>query len=84
MQAGSVTEAGGGQETRGRKALREPPPPRALNLPLSRRPRMPRPRRAQRLPFLEALHDLTTSGLSAGEAVRLLSVRLKEPALRAL
>lgn len=40
--------------------------------------------RAQRLPFLEALHDLTTSGMSAGEAVRLLSVRLKEPALRAL
>jgi type II secretory pathway component PulF len=40
--------------------------------------------RAQRLPFLEALHDLTTSGLSAGEAVRLLSVRLKEPRLRAL
>jgi len=42
------------------------------------------PRRAERLPFLEALHDLTTSGLSAGEAVRLLSVRLKEPRLRAL
>ncbi|MBI5380515.1 MAG: type II secretion system F family protein [Opitutae bacterium] len=42
------------------------------------------PRRRERLPFLEALHDLTGSGLSAGEAVRLLSVRLKEPALRAL
>jgi len=42
------------------------------------------PRRAERLPFLEALHDLTTSGRSAGEAVRLLSVRLKEPRLRAL
>jgi general secretion pathway protein F len=42
------------------------------------------PRRAERLPFLEALHDLTTSGLSAGEAVRLLSVRLKEPRLRTL
>jgi general secretion pathway protein F len=37
--------------------------------------------RAHRLPFLQALHDLTTSGLSAGEAVRLLSQRLKEPAL---
>lgn len=40
--------------------------------------------RAQRLPFLQALHDLTTSGLSAGESVRLLSQRIKEPTLRAL
>ena len=42
------------------------------------------PRRAERLPFLEALHDLTSSGLSAGEAVRLLSIRIKEPRLRVL
>lgn len=42
------------------------------------------PRRAERLPFLEALHDLMTSGLSAGEAVRLLSIRIKEPRLRSL
>lgn len=40
--------------------------------------------RRECLPFLEALHDLATSGLSAGEAVRLLSVRIKEPRLRAL
>jgi type II secretory pathway component PulF len=40
--------------------------------------------RKERLPFLEALYDLTTSGLSAGEAVRLLSVRIKEPRLRTL
>jgi type II secretory pathway component PulF len=40
--------------------------------------------RKQRLPFLQALHDLTSSGLSAGESVRLLSARLKEPALRAV
>lgn len=40
--------------------------------------------RRECLPFLEALHDLATSGLSAGEAVRLLSVRIKEPKLRAL
>ncbi len=40
--------------------------------------------RKQRLPFLQALSDLTGSGLSAGEAVRLLSQRLQEPALRAL
>jgi len=42
------------------------------------------PGRKERLPFLESLHDLTTSGLSAGEAVRLLSARIKEPKLRAL
>ncbi len=41
-------------------------------------------RKNERLPFLEALHDLTTSGLSAGEAVRLLSVRIKDPELKAL
>jgi len=42
------------------------------------------PRRAERLPFLEALHDLTSSGMSGGEAVRLLSMRIKEPRLRVL
>lgn len=40
--------------------------------------------RRERLPFLQALSDLTASGLSAGEAVRLLSVRIQEPNLRAL
>lgn len=40
--------------------------------------------RRHRLPFLEALHDLTSSGLSAGEAVRLLALRINEPALRTL
>jgi general secretion pathway protein F len=42
------------------------------------------PRRADCLPFLETLYDLISSGLSAGEAVRLLSVRIKEPRQRAL
>ena len=40
--------------------------------------------RRERLPFLEALVDLTTSGLSAGESVRMLSVRIKEPRQRLL
>jgi len=48
------------------------------------RPARGAPSRRECLPFLEALHDLATSGLSAGEAVRLLSVRIKEPRLRAL
>jgi general secretion pathway protein F len=40
--------------------------------------------RKQRLPFLEALVDLVGAGLSAGEAVRLLAVRMQEPRLKAL
>ena len=40
--------------------------------------------RRERLPFLQSLVDLTSSGLSAGEAVRLLSVRIKEPRLHLL
>ncbi len=36
------------------------------------------------LPFLQALADLTGSGMPAGEAVRLLGRRLQEPRLRAL
>lgn len=39
---------------------------------------------AERLPFLEALSDLVRGGLSAGEAVRLLSIRVQQPRLRAL
>lgn len=40
--------------------------------------------RRERLPFFQALHDLTTSGMSAGESVRMLSVRLQDPMLRTL
>ena len=39
---------------------------------------------AECLPFLQALSDLTASGMPAGESVRLLSVRIKAPRLRAL
>jgi type II secretory pathway component PulF len=42
------------------------------------------PRSNERLTFLESLYDLTSSGLSAGEAVRLLSLRIKEPRLKEL
>ena len=38
----------------------------------------------ERLPLLEALVDLTTSGLSAGESVRMLSARVKDPRQRLL
>jgi general secretion pathway protein F len=40
--------------------------------------------RAERLPFLQALEDLISSGLSAGEGLRLLAQRLQEPKLKAL
>lgn len=40
--------------------------------------------RKQLLPFLESMQDLVTSGMSAGEAVRLLSLRVQEPGLRTL
>lgn len=40
--------------------------------------------RRERLPFMQALYDLTSSGLSAGESVRLLALRLQDPMLRAL
>jgi len=43
-----------------------------------------KPTRADRLPFLEALSDLMASGMSAGESVRLLSQRIKEPRMRVL
>ena len=54
--------------------------PRQFSLGSRTRP----PSKRERLPFLQALFDLTSSGLSAGEAVRLLSVRLKDPSLKAL
>jgi general secretion pathway protein F len=56
----------------------------AVNGRGSRRAAAMPPRRLECLPFLEALYDLATSGLSAGEAVRLLSVRIKDPRLRTL
>jgi type II secretory pathway component PulF len=40
--------------------------------------------RTERLPFLQALEDLISSGLSAGEGLRLLSQRLQEPKLKSL
>src|ERR1700690_2457042 len=90
-----VSEAGGGSESGKRKAEGGKPGTTAQAGPGNKSLRSPLsafrsgggavvPRRQERLPFLQALSDLTTSGLSAGEAVRLLSVRLKEPALRAL
>ncbi|HEX2099750.1 MAG TPA: type II secretion system F family protein [Candidatus Synoicihabitans sp.] len=71
--------------TKATKAAATPtPPPASAPRPAARTRRGAKLSRALRLPFLQALHDLTTSGLSAGEGVRLLSQRLKDPALRTL
>ena len=81
LQASTVSERGGGPAAVRRAPAGRPRP--AFSFKLSGADRAA-PGRNERLPFLEALHDLTTSGLSAGEAVRLLSVRIKEPRVRAL
>jgi general secretion pathway protein F len=82
LQASTVAERGGSPAA-ARSAKAAGPGRPAFSFKLSSADSTA-PSRRERLPFLEALHDLTTSGLSAGEAVRLLSVRIKEPRVRAL
>jgi type II secretory pathway component PulF len=80
LQVASVAElASSTPAKKGKAATKEAKPSRA-----ERRAAQVTPRAAERLPFLEALYDLMSSGMSAGEAVRLLSVRIKEPGLRSL
>lgn len=62
----------------------DPTRPRPSAADALRRAQPTRLTRRHRLPFLQALQDLTSSGLSAGEAVRLLATRLKDPALKSL
>jgi general secretion pathway protein F len=81
LQAGSVIEQAAGPGAKpGNAATAKPKRRGAL---FAGREKVV-PTRRERLAFLQALHDLTTSGMSAGESVRLLSQRIKEPALRAL
>jgi type II secretory pathway component PulF len=88
LSVGAVTEASAGlaasapaPRARAKAAAAEA---QASSSPMLRARGDNTPRRSERLPFLEALHDLTSSGLSGGEAVRLLSMRIKEPRLRIL
>lgn len=88
LSVGSVSEASGAgaaspSPSRAR-AKATAPEPAAKPSPLLSSRGDTTPGRAERLPFLESLHDLTSSGLSGGEAVRLLSMRIKEPRQRAL
>ncbi len=79
LQVASVTE----QAAAGGRGAAKTPAAKHADKAASRSAELA-PRRAERLPFLESLYDLTSSGLSAGEAVRLLSTRIKEPRLRTL
>src|SRR5688572_20680029 len=84
LQVASVNELAAGAPTK--KVNGAPPAKSAAPSPAraARRASAQQLNRRECLPFLESLYDLATSGLSAGEAVRLLSVRIKEPRLRAL
>jgi type II secretory pathway component PulF len=83
LQVSSVSELAAGataKKSGGPKATK----PSHAEARLARRAAALVPTKNECLPFLESLFDLMTSGLSAGEAVRLLSVRIKEPGLRSL
>ncbi len=87
LQVASVSEVTAGasaKKSSGGSAAKTATAPSAAAARASRRISAQPPTRRECLPFLESLHDLATSGLSAGEAVRLLSVRIKEPRLRTL
>lgn len=87
LQVSSVNELAAGvpaKKSAGGAATTSAPAPTVAATRASRRGAAQPPTRRECLPFLESLHDLATSGLSAGEAVRLLSVRIKEPKLRTL
>ena len=84
LQVSSVTETAGSAKPGKPAAAPKPEKSAASAAALVRLRGAQTPRRAESLPFLEALHDLLSSGLSAGEAVRLLSIRVKEPRLRGL
>jgi type II secretory pathway component PulF len=80
LSLAETTAAAPKTEGRGRK----PGPAAPAGPVLAAAPQIKGLTRKLRLPFLQSLSDLTSSGLSAGEAVRLLSIRLKEPELRTL
>jgi general secretion pathway protein F len=84
LQVASVSETAGAPAKKGSASRNGAPAATAAAPRAAKKIGRETLRREECLPFLEALHDLATSGLSAGEAVRLLSVRIKEPRLRAL
>jgi general secretion pathway protein F len=84
LQVGTLNEQAGGAGRPAAKAAKAGTVAKPSRASLLSSSRNVVPARRERLNFLQALYDLTTSGLSAGESVRLLSQRIKEPALRVL
>lgn len=86
LQPTRLEEAGAAPKaSRARKSGGTSSPASAPDAPTSRASAAKlEPSAKERLPFLESLADLVRGGLSAGEAVRLLSVRVSQPRLRAL
>jgi general secretion pathway protein F len=84
LQVAAVTEQSGGATAKTKKKVSTPAAAQAESGSFFSTDASNAPKRADCLPFLESMHDLISSGLSAGEAVRLLSVRIKEPRQRAL
>ena len=88
LQPTSLNEASGAAPKKSRPSAKSHVPASAASSTPSRSsllaPRSADPTAAECLPFMEALADLVRGGLSAGEAVRLLSVRVSQPRLRTL
>jgi type II secretory pathway component PulF len=88
LQPTSLQEASGAAPKKSRPAAKSHVPASAASSTPPRSsllsPRSADPTAAECLPFMESLADLVRGGLSAGEAVRLLSVRVSQPRLRSL
>ena len=84
LQVASVNELAAGAPGKKANGAIVARPAATASMRTARRASAQQLNRRECLPFLESLYDLATSGLSAGEAVRLLSVRIKEPRLRTL
>lgn len=85
LQPTSLEESAGGKPARAKSSAPSPSPPaKTPSVQSAVSKAASEPTRKERLPFLEALSDLVRGGLSAGEAIRLLSIRVQQPRLRSL
>ncbi len=85
LQPTSLEESAGGKPARAKSSAPSPSPPaKTASVQSAVSKAAFEPTRKERLPFLEALSDLVRGGLSAGEAIRLLSIRVQQPRLRSL
>ncbi len=85
LQPTSLEESAGAKPARAKSSAPSPAPAAKTAAAQSATSKAAsEPTRKERLPFLEALSDLVRGGLSAGEAIRLLSIRVQQPRLRSL